>query len=113
MSTYGPVKVFNTTIASGASTATFTLDKSYQRVFLEVSTMSTAAAFDVYASGDGTTYRQVFERVNTATCQYQSLTVATNVTNGVAPLDVSAVYLQFRASAVVSGGVTMALHCSD
>ncbi len=113
MSSYGTTKVFNTNIASGASTATFILDKAYQRVFLEVGTMSTAAALDVYASGDGSFYRQVFERVNTAPVQYQSLTVATNATNAVVPIDVNAAYLQFRATAVVSGGVTMALHCSD
>jgi hypothetical protein len=113
---YGPIKVFTGQIASGASTLTSVyLDKSYSRVFAEISTMSTAAAFDVWGSSDGSTFRPVFERTNTAPVQYQTLTVASGVgaNGGVAPLDVAYPYVQFRASAVVSGGVTIKIICSD
>ena len=112
---YGPIKVFSGTLASGASTVTFTMDKSYSRVFVEVSTMSTAAAFDLYGSSDGTTYYPTFERVNTATIQYATLTVASGVgaNGGVAPLQVSYPYVQLRASAVVSGGANCKLVCWD
>jgi hypothetical protein len=114
---YGPIQVFTGLIASGASTSSsFDLGgKAYSRVFVEVSSMSTAAAMDVWGSSDGTTFRPVFERVNTAPVQYQTHIVASGVgaNGGIAPLDVCYQYVQFRASAVVSGGVTLKLHCSD
>jgi hypothetical protein len=114
---YGPAKVFTGTIASGASTVTsiYTGGKSYTKVFVELSTMSTAAAFDVYCSADGSTFRPLFERTNTAPVQYQTLTIASGVgaNGGVAPLNVSGDYVQLRASAVVSGGVTVKLICHD
>lgn len=110
---YGPIMVFTGTIASGASSTAIQMDKSYSKVFAEISTMSTAAAFDVYGSTNGSTYYPLFERVNTAPVQFQTLTVASGVgaNGGQAPLDVAAPYVQFRASAVVSGGVTIKLLC--
>lgn len=107
---YGPQKVFTGAIASGASSTEFNLSgKSFSFVYAEIGTMSTAAAMDVYAASDGTTYRPMFERVNTAPVQYQTLTVSNIVgTNGgVIPLGYGYTYLQFRASAVVSGGVAI------
>lgn len=114
---YGPVQVFAGTLASGASTVTSINlgGKAFSKVFVELSTMSTAAAFDVYGSTDGTTFRPVFERVNTAPVQYQTLTVASAVGagGGIAPLDPGYQYVQFRASAVVSGGLAVKLICWD
>lgn len=113
---YGPIKVITGTIASGASTLTsIQLGKSYSKVFAEISTMSTAAAFDLYGSCDGTKFYPLFERTNTAPVQYQTLTVASGVgaNGGQAPIYPGAPYLQFRASAVVSGGVTVNLICWD
>ena len=113
---YGPIKVFTGTIPSGASTLTqIALDKAYSRVFAHIGTMSTAAAIDVYGSDDGTPFHQVFERVNTAPVQYQSLTVASSVATSGAyvPLEFGAPYVQFRASAVISGGCTIKLVCWD
>lgn len=112
---YGPIKVFTGTIASGASTVTsIQISPGFRQVYLACSTMSTAAAMDVYASDNGTTFYQVLERVNTAPVQYQSLTVASSVgSNGqTVPLNIVYPYLQFRTSAVVSGGVTIKLICS-
>lgn len=114
---YGPCQVFTGSIASGASTVT-SIDlgtKSFSKVFVEVSTMSTAAAIDVFGSADGTTFRPVFERINTAPVQYQTMFVASGVgaNGGIAPIATGFRYVQFRASAVVSGGVTLKLHCSD
>lgn len=113
---YGPIQVFAGSIASGASTLTqIALTKAYSKVFVELPTMSTATAFDVYGSTDGTTFRQVFERVNTAPVQYQSLTISAGVgTNGgCAPLEVAYPYVQLRATAVVSGGVAVKFICWD
>jgi len=57
----------------------------------------------------------VFERINTAPVQYQTLTVSNLVgTNGgIIPINTVYPNLQFRATAVVSGGVTVKLICID
>jgi hypothetical protein len=113
---YGPVKVFSGSIASGASTLTsIDVSKSWSRVYVELPTMSTAAELAVYGSSDGTTFRPVFERVATSSVQYQALVVASGVgaNGGVAELAAPLQYLQFRASAVVSGGVALKLVCID
>lgn len=105
---YGPIKVFTGTIASGASTLTqIALDRGYSRVYAEIGTMSTNAALTVYASTDGSDFKPVYERVNTAPVQYQALTIATGTAGGMVPLDVNYPYVQFRASAVISGGCTV------
>lgn len=114
---FGPIKIFATAnIVSGASTLTSVqIPEAYQRIFVEIGTMSTAAAMDVYGSSDGTTFRPVFERVNTAPVQYQTLTVASGVGTGggLIPIDMVYPYVQLRASAVVSGGVVVNLICFD
>jgi len=111
---FGPIKVFTVSIASGASTpSTISMDRGYSRVYAEVSSMSTAAALAVYGSTDGTSFRPVFERVNTAPVQYQALVIATNAANGVAPIDCVFPFVQFRASATVTDGVTIKLICVD
>lgn len=113
---YGPIKVFSGNILSGASTLTsLQLDKSYSTVYAEIGTMSTAAALDIYVSSDGSTFRPAFERVNTATVQYQTMIVATSVgaNGGICAIEKVYPYYQFRASAVVSGGVAIKLICVD
>lgn len=114
---YGPVKVFSGSIASGASTLTSVElgGKAWSRVYVDVGTMSTAAALDVFQSTDGATFVPVFERVATAPVQYQTLTVASGVatSGGRVPLDVQGPYVQFRASAVISGGCAIKVICVD
>ncbi len=109
---YGPIQIFSTTgIVSGASTLTiYTFAKAFSQFCIEIGTMSTAAAIDIYGSSDGSTFRNVFERTNTAPVQYQTLTVASNVgtVGGVVPIsNFNYPYIQLRATAVVSGGVTV------
>lgn len=110
------VRVFTGTVASGASSCSFDMGGgTFSRVYVEVSSMSTAAAIDVWASTDNVTYRPLFERTNTAPVQYQTLTVASGVgaNGGIAPLGgqtpLTAQFVQFRASAVVADGVTIKL----
>lgn len=113
---YGPVKVFTASIASGASTLTsIDVSKSYSRIFIELPTMSTATTFDVFTSSDGTTFRPVFERVNTAPVQYQALTIQSGVgaNGGIAELITPIRYIQLRGAAVVSGGVVVNALCID
>jgi len=114
-----PSKVFTGTIASGASTVTSIdiSDQSYSKVFAQIGTMSTNAALAVYGSIDNSDFRPIYERVNTATVQWQAVVVATAAATagGIVSLnDVTGIrYVQFRASAVVSGGCTIKLICVD
>ena len=111
---YGPISVFAGSIASGESTLTSVdLSKAWSRVYVEVPSMSTAVGMDVYGSSDNSTFRPVFSRTNTQVVAYQALTVATTVTNGIAPLDVGTRYVQFRGSATVANGVAIKLICWD
>jgi hypothetical protein len=112
---YGPVQVFAGVLASGTSTIT-SIDisgKSWSRVYLEVPTMSTQAEIYVYGSTDNTTFRQVYERVNTAPVQFQGVTMPTSVSNGLVPLTAWHRYLQFRMSATVTNGATFNVVCHD
>lgn len=112
---YGPLQAFYGSIASGASTCT-SIDlgtKAYSRKFVEISTCSTNSVMTVYGSSDNAVFRAVSERVNTAPVQYQGVTIATGVANGMAPLDVHCRYLQFRCAEVVSGGVSITVLCAD
>lgn len=111
---YGPIQVFATTgIVSGASTLTsVALAKAFSKVCLEIGTASTEIIIDVYGSTDNVVFRPVMERVNTATIQYATMTVTSQVVvgGGIALLsNFNYPYLQLRASAVVSGGVAVKL----
>lgn len=106
-------KIFTTTIASAASTAGAVQLGDWETVLLEVSTMSTNAAISVYGSTDGSTYKAVHERVNTATVQYQALVVQTNTVNCIVPLPKLPPYVQLRCSAVVNGGVSFKIICKN
>jgi hypothetical protein len=112
---YQPFAVFTATLASGATTVAFTLDRGYTNATLELPTLSTSTAWDVYCSTDGSTYRPAFERVNTAPVQYQTLTVASGVgaNGGAAQLAVVYPYLQLRASSAVGNGASIKLICWD
>lgn len=112
---YGPRAIFTGAIASGASTVSFVLDRPWKTVYAQVSSMSTAATLNVYGSLDGTTFNPVYEQAQTATIQHQPMAFATGVVTGGALLPIPAVfpYVQFRTGAVVSGGVSIKLICSD
>lgn len=110
---YAPPQIYSVPIASGASTASFYLDKGFSKVFVEVPTMSTGAQLSIFGSADGVTFRAVYERVNTAPVQYQQVTIPTTNTDTMVPIEARFPYIQFRASAVVSGGVALKIHCTD
>lgn len=114
--TYGPVQVFTAGIASGASTSShIDLGKSFSRISVNAITMSTGAMLTVYGSdsSDGT-YGPVFEKINSATSAYNSLTVGTATSGGWCQLDAPAMrYIKFVTSAVVSGGVSITVVASD
>ncbi len=115
---FGSIKPIYGRIASGASTCT-SIDlglKGWQKVMVEVGTMSTAVNLDIYGSADNVIFKQLFERVNTATAaQWQSFIISQTVgaNGGVCVLETPFPYLQFRGTAVVSGGVSFTLICAD
>jgi hypothetical protein len=115
---YGPVQVFYTGIASGASTSSF-IDlggKSFNRFSVNAVTMSTAAMLTVYGCDTDTgTYGPIYQKVySTATSAYLSTTVGTNTSGGWCVLDAPPVrYIKFVTSAVVSGGVSITVIGSD
>lgn len=113
---WGPKQVFSVAIASGASTSSSLDlgDKSYRQMATYYGTMSTGAALTVYGSTDGTNFYPAHERVNTAPVQYQALTIATSTSGAWAVFAAPPFrYVQFVASAVVSGGVALKVAVDD
>ena len=115
--TYGPTQVYTAGIASGASTSSY-IDlggKSYRRLSVNAITMSTGAMISVYGSDSATgTYGPCYEKINSATSAYNSLTVGTATSGGWCQIDAPAMlYFQFVTSAVVSGGVSITVVASD
>jgi hypothetical protein len=110
---FGPVVVYSTSIVSGTSTAYFNLDKAWGKKQAFIGSLSTNAELTIYGSPDGSTWKVVFERVNTAPVQYQTLTVASSANNKMVPIDVGAQYIAFAASATVTDGASIKMICSD
>lgn len=108
----GPVQVFYTGIASGASTSSY-IDlggKGFDRLAVNAVTMSTAAMLTVYGCDtSGGTYGPMYQKVvNTAASAYLSLTVGTATSGGWCVIDAPPLrYMLLVTSAVVSGGVSI------
>lgn len=112
---YGPTQVFSTAVASGASTAYFDLGgKSYKNMAVFTQSMTTNGVWTLYGSPDGATYKQVWERVNTATCQHQAQTIATATSGSWVMFAATPFrYIAFACDATVTGGGTIKLAVDD
>lgn len=114
---YGPVKVFNVGIASGASTSSMLdLGKSHTRIAVGYVTMSTGALVSVYGADTATgTVKPIVTLVpSTATVAYQSLQIPTSTSGSWVHFDaVPFQYLKFVTSDVVSGGVSFTVLARD
>lgn len=112
---YGPVQYFSTAVASGASTAYFDLGgKSYRQMAVFPQSMTTNGVWTVYGSSDGTTYKPVHERVNTAPVQHQAMTIATATSgNWVMFSAIPFRYVAFACDATVTGGGSIKLMVDD
>lgn len=116
--TYGPIQVFTCGIASGASTSS-QVDlggKSFNRLAVNAVTMSTAAQLAVWGCDTLTgTFYPILERVqNTATSGYNTFVVPTGTSGAWAVFQSPPFrYIEFIASAVVSGGVSITVIGSD
>lgn len=117
---YGNFKNFSVVIASGASTSSsFALGGvPFARMYVQVGTMSTAAAISVHNSvNNGTSFLNVYHpAVNTTSVQAYPLVIASAVgaNGGAMFLPVAGLsHMRFVASDVVSGGVSFNVVCSD
>lgn len=116
---FGPLRVFSDSIASGASTsAGVNLVKAWSKVGIQISTMSTAASMNIQNSADGGTtfYYAYTGAVNTATSGAYPLAIASGVgTNGgyIILSDVALSYPRIVCTGVVSGGVQIKYVCLD
>lgn len=111
---YGIVKVYQTSIASGAASAQFDLGpRGWRKVFLDVGSMSTQSGMNILgatiASGP---FRQLFVQPYTNVVSYITLHVS-GLNSGMVELPFFLQHLQVVATSVVSGGVSLSVICSD
>jgi hypothetical protein len=103
-------QVFTVAFASGTSTSSgMDLgDAPFTRMYAYVATATTGAAITVYGSNDGTTFAPLYERVNTAPVQHQTITIATATSGGWTALEAFPHrYVQFVASATFTNGTSV------
>jgi hypothetical protein len=114
---HGANRIFYGSIASGASTVSFDLGQSWRTVYAEIGTMSTIAQVNIYAGASGAaSYRQVYHTpVNSATVVVNPYVISNVVGTGggTVPVPGGIQHMQFRTTAVVSGGVSFTIFCSD
>lgn len=108
------------TIASGAAESSALLigGRSYNKFFIQVGTMSTAANIAIQNSmDDGSTYYNVYHPpVNSSAVQANQLYISSGVGTGggaICVRDVPFNKIKFVATAVVSGGVSLTVYGCD
>jgi hypothetical protein len=116
---FGPLRVFTDTVASGASTsAGVNLVKAWAKVGIQVPTMSTAASFSIQNSADGgvTFYNAMKPQANTATSGFFPISVASGAGTAGAYVILDGVGLSYPRvvlTGVVDGGATFKYVCLD
>lgn len=117
---YGPVKVYSTSIASGAATAVFDFgEQAYFRAVLEKPTFSTGALLNFDASHDGSTWRTMYvSHIDDTPAGsvshvvfHATFTVGTATSAGFYELPLFTRYMRVTASAAVAGGATLRVYC--
>ena len=77
-------------------------ENGYSKVFVEIPTMSTAAAIRLYGSGDGTTYRYLHEADPTTSAIGVSTMVLASATNGyITEIHTWAPYMKLQVTGTV------------
>ena len=116
---YGIVKTFPTVVvASGASTSSEVAlgGKAWDKIGVQVGTMSTATVIAVQNSVDGTTWFNCFASANSSTTQANPTLIATAVGAGGGYVQLhqqNFTRIRFVATAVVSGGISFTVIGSD
>lgn len=110
---YGPIQQASLVIASGASASSYYDFGGKAGTYITVY-QTAGSSLDLYGSNDASTFGQVFERVNTAPVQYQSMIVGSNTSGGWAQMVCPAVrYVKFVATATVANGTTVKVCFAD
>lgn len=111
---FGPIKVFSQTVATGCTGNTITavdLGGAFQRVFLEIPTMSTGTTVYVKGSADNTTFRRVQHELTTASTCYD-FAINTINTNCFVRVPVFTNYVKVELKTAVSNeSMTFKWHC--
>jgi hypothetical protein len=114
---YGSRNFVPMAMSAGVASASGDLQRTYQRVYLQIPTMASVTALDLYASLDGSSYYQIRkEIVNTASVQATSFVVPSSATvNGsLMPVPGGFQYYKILATDSAPAAVTtFKLHGSD
>ncbi len=115
---YGPKQVFTCSIASAASTAYLDMgDKTFRQMSVYFPTMTTNSIVTVYGASTSTaTYYPIMTRINSATAQYQTMTINTAVSGHWSTLDCPPfryLALSLNAAVTVADGATFTILAND
>jgi len=119
---HGPYSVFTgITVASAASTSgEVDLSRAWKTVYLDIGTMSTGMAINIWAAhattADGGTYRPVYHpTVNAATVLTNPFVISgvVGANGGCVPMPNGLRYFKVVLTGVVSGGALFKAICSD
>lgn len=110
---YGPIQTTSLVIASGASTSSY-WDLGGKSCTYFTVYHTAGAELNLFGSSDGTTFKQVMERVNTAPVQYQSMIIGSAHSGfWVQNICPALRYVQFAATAAVANGTTIQVSFAD
>lgn len=114
---YTPVRTFVKTMASADSVAVFDTAEPWQQVYLQVPTMASNTAIDIYAGADSSNFYQVRQQVgNTTTVQAWSFVVAASAgANGaIVPIPGGFQFYKIKATdSAPTAATVFKLICSD
>lgn len=115
--TAGFSKGFSFTMSAAVGSATVDVGQGYSRVYLQISTFSSASALDVYGSADGgTTYYQLRHMaVASASSQTPTFIVASSAMVNGAMVPIPAGFAQYKIKATDSNptaALTFSLLCN-
>lgn len=111
------VKVIPATMAAATGSFSVNVGMGFSKTYLQMPSMASSTAFDLYASADGTNYYQVRkENPNTTTVQAWSFIVAAsaNANGGIVPLPAGLQYYKFLATdSNPAGALGFNIICGD
>jgi hypothetical protein len=112
---HGAIVVYTKSIASNiTNTGGIDLSRAWRNVYLEIPTMTSGTDLYLQASSNNSTFRRVFQRVNTATAQAAVVSIRSSVTNCLVDIPGGNRYVAIELStAMTASTATFKLICSD
>ena len=84
----------------------------FEKVIIEIPTMSTAAAMKIYGSSDDTTYRYIYNsNPSTNTVEADILTLASSSSGYFTELNTWAPYMKFQVTGTVCAAASIKVFC--